>query len=440
MTSDQPLRHNRDFVLLWSGSAVSIAGSTASTVAVPLLVLAVTGSAGSAGLAGFAALLPMLVLPVPAGVLVDRYDRKKLMLWCDVVRGVGAASIVTALLLGCLTVTQIVLVGLVEGSLSVVHELAGHAAVPNLVPDGRLTEALSMAEARERGATMVGTPLGGVLFGLARALPFLFDAVSYLVSAVTLLLIRKDFQRPAATDPEQPREPALPQLAAGFRWLWRQPFLRTAALAVAGSNLLFRALFLAVLVLSRTLGASPAAIGVLLGVAGGGGLLGSLAASWCQRRLPLRTVVIGANWLWALLALGIAVTHNLYLLGALYALMWFVGPIWNVAVATQQLRTTPDRLQGRVLGASALLSGGALPLGSLAGGLLLQYAGTATTLAVLAGWMVLLAAGVTLAAPVRRAGDPQPRSDGAQPGSTQPGSPPPDSTKAETPHALPTPN
>ncbi|MFI9275598.1 MFS transporter [Kitasatospora sp. NPDC052896] len=408
MSSSEPLRRNRDFVLLWSGSAFSITGSTASTVAVPLLVLAVTGSAAAAGLAGFVALLPLLVLPVPAGVLVDRCDRKRLMLWCDVVRGLNAASIVLALALGRLTLPQILAVGVVEGSLSVLHDLAAHAAVPNLVPDSRLTEALSLAEARERGATMLGTPLGGLLFGLARALPFLFDAVSYLVSVVTLLLIRKDFQRPSAVDHEQPREPVLPQLAAGFAWLWRQPFLRTATLAVAGSNLLFRALFLAVLVFSRTLGASPAAVGLLLGVAGAGGLLGSLAASWCQRRLRLRTLVVGANWVWALLALGIALTRDLYLLGALYALMWFVGPIWNVAVATQQLRTTPDHLQGRVLGAGALLSGGALPLGSLAGGLLLQYAGTATTLAVLAGWMVLLAAAVTLAGAVRTPPAPEP--------------------------------
>ncbi|GAA1227064.1 MFS transporter [Kitasatospora nipponensis] len=417
--ADPPLSRNRDFVLLWSGSALSIAGSTASTVAYPLLVLALTGSAADAGLAGFTALLPLLLLPVPAGALVDRWDRKRLMIWCDVIRGIGAASIVLALALGALSLPQILAVGFVEGSLSVFYELASYAAIPNLVPDGRLTEALSRGEARERGATTLGTPLGGLLFGLGRALPFVVDAVSYLVSVVTLLLIRKDFQAtPPATAPaaaaigpaDEPaeRQRLLPEMAAGFAWLWRDPFLRTAAVAVAGSNLLFRALFLVVLVLAKARGASPGMIGIFLGVAGVGGLLGSLASSWCQRRLSMRVVVIGANWAWALLTVGLAVSSSLYLMGALYALMWFVGPIWNVAVATQQLRSTPDHLQGRVLGASGLLSGGALPLGSLAGGLLLQWYGTGTTMTVLAVWMVLLAGAVTLSRAVRR---PPPRPD-----------------------------
>nr|BFD89289.1 MFS transporter [Kitasatospora sp. Xyl93] len=412
---DPPLHRNRDFVLLWTGSALSMLGSTGATVAYPLLVLAVTGSAADAGLAGFTALLPLLLFPVPAGALVDRVDRRRLMIWCDVVRGAGALSIVLALALDRLTLAQILLVGFVEGTLTVCHELASHVAVPHLVSKRRLTEALSRNEARERAAITLGTPLGGALFGVARALPFLLDAVSYAVSVVTLLLIRKDFQSAPGTakeaaaaadtgadaDAGPPAKP-LAELAAGFAWLWRRPFLRTAALAVAGSNLLFRALFLVVVVLADERGASPTGIGVLLGVAGAGGVLGSTAAAWCRRRLPLPAVVIGANWAWAALAVGLVLADDLWLTGALYALMWFVGPIWNVAVATQQLSTTPDHLQGRVSGASSVLSGGALPLGSLAGGLLLQWYGTGTALTALAVWMVLLAAAVTLSKAVRR--------------------------------------
>ncbi|MFJ6380974.1 MFS transporter [Kitasatospora sp. NPDC092039] len=430
---DLPLHRNRDFVLLWTGSALSMLGSTAATVAYPLLVLAVTGSAADAGLAGFTALLPLLLFPVPAGALVDRVDRRRLMIWCDVVRGAGALSIVLALALDRLTLAQILLVGFVEGTLTVCHELASHVAVPHLVSKRRLTEALSRNEARERAAITLGTPLGGALFGVARALPFLLDAVSYVVSVVTLLLIRKDFQSAPGTaeetaaadtgadaDAGPPAKP-LAELAAGFAWLWRQPFLRTAALAVAGSNLLFRALFLVVVVLADERGASPTGIGVLLGVAGAGGVLGSTAAAWCRRRLPLPAVVIGANWAWAALAVGLVLADDLWLTGALYALMWFVGPIWNVAVATQQLSTTPDHLQGRVSGASSVLSGGALPLGSLAGGLLLQWYGTGTALTALAVWMVLLAAAVTLSKAVRRGpaapGDPA-ASDPALPAPT----------------------
>ncbi|MGH3377545.1 MAG: MFS transporter [Actinoallomurus sp.] len=389
-----PLRKNRDFLLLWSGSAVSIMGSTASTVAYPLLVLAVTGSAGDAGLAGFFALLPMLLFQVPAGALVDRWDRRRVMIVCDAVRAAGLASIVIALAAGDLHLIHILIVGFLEGTMSVAHELSASAAIPNVVHPSQIATALSRNEARERGATMLGTPLGGILFGVGRAVPFVLDALSYLVSLVTLLFIKKEFQEERTSEP--------PRILDGVRWLWRDAFLRTATFLVAGSNLLFRALFLIVVVMAQDQGASPAAIGVLFGVAGGAGLLGSLAATWCRRRLSLRTIVVGANWLWALLMVVIVTTDHFVVLGAAYAAMWFVGPLWNVAVASYQLEITPDHLQGRVLGAVSMLAYGALPLGSLAGGYLLQALGSGTASLILTGWMVLLAAAATLSRAVRQ--------------------------------------
>jgi predicted MFS family arabinose efflux permease len=389
-----PLRRNRDFLLLWSGSAVSILGSTASTVAYPLLVLAVTGSAADAGLAGFVALLPMLLFQLPAGMLVDRWDRRRVMIVADAVRAVALGSIVGALALGHPHLWHILVVGFVEGTLSVCHELAAGAAVPNVVHPSQLSAALARNEARERGATMLGTPLGGILFGLGRAVPFVLDALSYLVSLVTLLFIRKDFQARRTAE--------RPHLLAGVTWLWHNAFLRTATFLVAGSNLVFRAMFLVVVVMAGEKGASPAEIGVLFGVAGAAGLLGSLAASWCRRTLSLRTTVIGANWLWALLMAVIVTTDNYYVLGLAYAGMWFVGPLWNVAVASYQLEITPDHLQGRVLGAVSTLAFGAVPLGSLAGGYLLDALGPRAAALVLTGWMVALAAAATFSRAVRK--------------------------------------
>lgn len=394
------LRHNRDFLLLWSGTAVSLVGLTVSTVAYPLLILAATGSKAAAGVVGFFSLLPALLFQLPAGVLVDRWDRRRLMIWCDVVRAAGAASVVLALALDELTVAHVVVVGFVEGTMSVFFNLAAHAAVPNIVHPDHLSAALARNEARSRAATMLGTTLGGILFGLSRVMPFLLHAVTHVISLITLLFIRADFQR---RQPARTRTTGLlAEVGEGMRWLWRQPFLRTAALLVAGSNLLFRALFLVVVVMATDVGASPAAVGVLLGVAGAGGVLGSLAAGWCQRWVPLPALVVGANWIWALLMGAIVVADNLYLLTAAYAGMWFVGPLWNVAVATHQLRITPDRLRGRVLGAMGLLASGALPIGALIGGLLLEWFDARAAALVLAGWMGLLALVATLAPALRR--------------------------------------
>src|SRR4051812_47579792 len=189
-----PLWRNRDFLLLWSGTAVSNLGSNCSNVAYPMLVLVLTGSPAQAGLTGFVALLPQLLFQLPAGAVADSWNRKRVMIWCDALRMLVLGSLVVALLADRLTVTQILFVGFVEGTLTVVHRIAASAAVPNLVHPSHLTLALSRNEARTRGAAMVGQPLGGALFGVARLLPFLVDALSYVVSLVTLVLIKGDFQ------------------------------------------------------------------------------------------------------------------------------------------------------------------------------------------------------------------------------------------------------
>lgn len=394
----QPLRRNRDFLLLWVGAAASNLGSNASAVAYPLLVLALTGSAVDAGLTGFVSMLPQLLFPLPAGALVDRLNRKTLMIWCDVLRSLVLGSIVVALMVGRLGLPQILAVGFVEGTLTVFYRLAASAAVPNVVHATQLTDAFARNEARARGAQMLGQPLGGILFGLSRAVPFLFDALTYLVSLVTLTLIRKDFQSERSATRGRMRQ----EFVEGAIWLWRQPFLRVTAFLIAGSNLLFQALFLAIIVIAHDNGASAAAVGVMLGIAAVGGTVGSLVAPWFQRRLSMKVIVIGTNWAWAILVPAELLTANPYLMGAFYALMSFIGPIWNVTVSAYQLAITPDRIRGRVLGAASMITFGALPLGSLIGGVLLGRVGAGWTVAVLACWMVFLAAVAALSPAVRR--------------------------------------
>ena len=397
--SPVPLRRNRDFLLLWSGLVVSTLGSRISATAYPLLVLALTGSPADAGLVGFLATLPYLLVQLPAGALVDRVDRKRLMIACDTGRGFALASLGVALWLGEPGLAQIMVVALVEGTLFVLFNLAETAAVRQVVPAEQLPAALSQNEARNRGAAMAGYPIGGFLFGLGRAVPFLVDAVSYLASIATLLLIRRPFQEQRV----EPRRHLLREIGEGIAWLWGQPFLRAAAVLVAGSNLLFQALVLVLIVIARDNGASSAMIGVMLAGAGVGGVLGSLAAPWLQRRVSGRLVVIGANWVWALLVAPVAFVGNPYALGALFAVMAFVGPAWNVVIGAYQLTLTPEPLLGRVASAELLVAYGAIPLGSLAAGFLLEWIGGTGTALAIAGFMLALAIAATVSPAVRAA-------------------------------------
>jgi predicted MFS family arabinose efflux permease len=397
----EPLRHNRDFMVLWSGQLVSALGSAITTIAFPLLVLSMTGSPVRAGFVGFAGTLPFLLFQLPAGGLADRWDRRRTMIAADVARGLALASVAVAYATGVLTVAQIAAVAFVEGTMFVLFTVAEGAALPHVVTAEQLPTALAHNEARTRGATLAGQSLGGVLFGLGAAVPFVVDALSYLVSVLSLFFIRRPLQEGRERSTARPglhRE-----LAEGLVWLWRQPFLRAAAFLVAGSNFVFQAMLLVVIVLAQGRGASPAAVGVIMGMMGAGGLLGAVAAPWVNRHVSAKTVVIGANWVWAALLPLVAVVPWPLAIGGLIAGVAFVGPAWNVVISAYSLTLTPDRLRGRVRGVQGLIAWGPIPLGSLVGGVLLQWLGGTATALVLAALMLLVAVAATFSPSVHRA-------------------------------------
>ena len=216
---------------------------------------------------------------------------------------------------------------------------------------------------------------------------------------VSLFFVRSDFQeqRPRSTTPFHK------EIAEGLVWLWRQPFLRAAALLVAGSNFIFQAMVLVLIVLMQARGTSAALVGVVLGLMGAGGLLGAFVAPWVSGRIPAKAVVIGANWVWAALLPFIAVAPWPLAMGILAGGMAFVGPAWNVVISHYSFRLTPDCLRGRVGGVQGLVAWGPIPLGSLVGGLLLQWLGGVPTTLALAAAMLAIAVAATASPALRHA-------------------------------------
>jgi MFS family permease len=182
-TEDHPLRRNRDFNLLWVGQVGSDLGANISAIAFPLLVLATTGSPAMAGIVAAARSLPELLFAVPAGALVDRWDLKRVMIVVDCARAAALGSLALAVALDAVAFGHIVAVAAVEGVGTVFFEVAEGSALPKVVADRHLHAALARNSARAHTAALAGLPLGGALFGLGRAVPFVFDAVSYLMSS-----------------------------------------------------------------------------------------------------------------------------------------------------------------------------------------------------------------------------------------------------------------
>jgi hypothetical protein len=198
------LSRNRDFTILWSGQVVSTIGSEVGGLAFPLLVLATTHSPAKAEIVGFANALPNLFLFLPAGALVAHE----------------------------LGFAQLVVVALADGCCFVFFSVAEAAALPQIVGREQLPQAIARNQARQQGAGVVSQPLGGFLFSVGRLVPFLFDAISYAVSFVSLLFVRPAFQEVRERTPTRLRD----DVVEGLAWLWRERFLRTTMFLVAGTN------------------------------------------------------------------------------------------------------------------------------------------------------------------------------------------------------------
>ncbi len=367
------LWQNRAYLLLRGTQSVSEIGSQVSTLAFLLLILALTHSAAEAGLAGTLAVLPFALFGLPAGALVDRWDRKRLMILCDAGRALALASIPLAAFLGSLTLAHVYVVILLAGTLGVFFDLAAGTVLPRLVRSDQLPAAVAVNNIFYSLSALIGPALSGFLFqSVARVAPFLLDAVSYAVSVIGLTVIRVDVQ--AA------REAAPPNLRAeireGLSWLWRTPAVRFLAFFNAVSGLMWAALELILVVLARDRFHAPGGtIGLLLSLQAVGILIGSVIATRLQRRFRFGHLLVAIVWLEALLFPLYAVAPSLPLMALITLPLLVAGGTQHVLVTSYRLAAAPDALRGRVNGAFRLIELAAQPAALALAGVLLQFAG-----------------------------------------------------------------
>lgn len=388
------LWRNPDFVWLCSGQAVSTLGTNISVLALPLLALALTHSPAQAGFLAATRQLPYLLVSLPAGALIDRWNRQRTMIYCDLVRWVALGSVPLTWALGHLTTAQLFLVALIEGTAYVLFSLAQISALPRLVEPALLPQAYALDTTAEYIGTLVGPALGAFLIGLAPAvvagavLAYFVDSCSYVVSLISLLCVRGSFQQERAVSSVPQR--LLLEIAAGLRFLWTQRTLRALAALTACSNFLQAPVDLAVIVLAQSrLHLGVQYIGLIISAGGVGGLLGSIAAPWLHARLRCGQILLFSlvAWSCAALVLAFAVWPPILLAGRLlFGLIW---PTYGVAIVAYRLRMTPDALQGRVNSAFRNLTYGSEPLGSALGGLLLVSLGAPAVFGLMAAGLLV---------------------------------------------------
>jgi MFS family permease len=381
-------------MLLWSGQIVSAVGSQITLIALPLLVYALTGSAAQTGIVSALGGIPYVLLMLPAGALVDRWNRKRVMLVCDTGRALALGSIPLAAAVGHLTMPQIYVVTLVEGTLRVFFTLAETASLPRILPHHQLPAAGAQAQVIDSSSVLVGPPLEGALYSIGSAFPFLADAVSYAASVVSLFFLRGEFRSEGVREKISLKSIGS-EVKVGLVWLWHEPVIRFIALLTSGLMLASSGYTLVVIVLARQEHASDVAIGLIFGAGGIGALLGSMLAGPVQRRFGFTRVMIVSTWAWALTWLPFAFAPTPPLLALAAGLGYVVVPIYMATQFGYRLQTIPDALQGRVNSVFRMIAFGVQPLSLALTGVLIQALGPVHAVLALFVPQVLLAIAAT---------------------------------------------
>lgn len=379
--------------MLWIGQLLSDTGTEIGMLAYPLLILALTHSAVLAGIVGTAREITLLCLQLPAGALSDRFDRRLTMIISDVVRAVLLAVLAILIALHLASWPAVLIVSMLEGGAGGIFDPAATAALPVIVPDGQLSRAWAATEGRTYGASLAGPALGGVLFGLGRAVPFLADAVSYGISFGTVHRIQGRFRPKQAAE----RKALWREVADGLRLVWQVPILRAVMIQAPLVNFAFNGVLFSITLAMRQHGTSTGVIGLVQAAIAVGGLLGAVLAPRLQGRMQLRTLAAVITLAGALLLGAAALIVPSPLVAAPVAADLLLSPAANAALFAVMLRSAPEEMRGRVINTVIMGATALATLAPLVAGLLVQHvsgtwavAAFAATMAVAAGLCLVL--------------------------------------------------
>jgi len=402
--ADAPLRGNRDFWVILLGQGISSFGDAITNTALPILVLALTGSGLAMGIVGVLSTLPDLVLGLPAGAYADRWDRRRMMFVADLGRAVLTAVIPVSVWLGGPTLALIFLVTFPMNALRVVWLAAFTAAVPGLVGRGQIARANAVFEAFFNVGWIVGPALAGLLaVAIGPGPTIAIDAITFAVSAATLLLVRRPLKPGARSEPTH----LLADIREGIAYVAGQPTLRAVIALWTTTSVIYAGLtsgLIFYVTIDRGLGADV--VGLVLSAFAVGSLGGSLVAARMAFRavgpvMLVGSVVMGVTLVIVALDMPVPV---------LMAASFVAGTLnANVLVSYLTLRTqlSPDALLGRVGATARTLSVGLMPIGALVAGILLDAIGGTTTLALMGAASIAAGLGFALLPNVRHARIPR---------------------------------
>ncbi len=389
MTAPTNIRLPAGYWRLLTASGISNLGDGIFIVALPLLAVRLSDDPISVSLVAAATVLPWLVFALPIGAMVDRYDRKRIMVVTDSSRAVLVSVLALLVAFDVVEIWMLWVLALALGTAEVFFDSASQAMLPAVVPAPLLEKANGRKYSVDVTTNLfVGTPLGSLLFTAAVALPFGVDAASFVVAVVLVTGLKGNFR--ASSAPRSETASLYAEMRTGIRWLRKQPVLRSIAISLALNNLAFQmpqAVF--VLFARDELGIGETGFGLLLALMGVGAIAGGLVGDRIVDRFGQTQCIYGAICTLLLTLLVLPLYPHAWFVALVVSIEALAATVWNVVSISLRQQIIPNELFGRVNGVYRWIAWGTLPIGSVLGGQVAYHVGLRANYFVAAGVMLL---------------------------------------------------
>ena len=388
-----------DFWIFWAGQTISNFGNAITLLVIPLLIFKLTGSALNLAIGNAAEFLPYLLFGLWIGAGVDRLDRRTVMIVADIGRALMLGTIPLLHSAGMLHVWWVYVVAFMNSTLAIAFNTGEFASIPHLVDRENLVSANGRIQASYSIATVAGPLIAGIFLGFITPESVLFfDAFTFVVSIVSLLLVRRSLN-PANRAQHAPTR-LRSDVLEGLRYVWRHPVLRAISIMMAlinfvgattGGQIVFFA--------KERFNASDGHVSLLYSAGGVGVVLLSLSAAALRRRWSFGRVALSALFLSGLLTAGFALTPNYWAALTLWGIASGLGVLFNINTGSLRQMIVPDHLLGRVSSVASVLAWSGIPLGSFLGGLAIEWSGSVVLVyAVFGTFIAMIAAAFSFSA------------------------------------------
>ncbi|MBD3234871.1 MAG: MFS transporter [candidate division Zixibacteria bacterium] len=362
---------NKNFILLWQGQLVSSFGDMFYEIALGFWVLAVTGSTAIMGTLMAASIAPRVIISPFAGVLVDRSNRKWLIVLMDVIRGIAIIFVAIAAYTGIIKVWMVFAAGVTMGVCAAFFDPSVSSSIPDIVPKTKIVKANSVFRMIHSVSGVMGSSIGGILYqALGAPLMFLINGLSYIFSAGS-----ETFIKIPKIEREAKEFKFWSELKAGFVFIWNVKGLRLLMLLSAMLNFIAMIGFVLILPLfERTESLGPAKYGIVLAFFTAGMFLGMLTTSMIDIKPARRFVIfMVCGFIFSLCFAFFPVFIDIFIMSPLLFLAGFTNSIINIFIGSVLQLTVPQDKRGKVFSLLGTISGGLVPLGMAFGGILAEF-------------------------------------------------------------------